>query len=383
MKETETVNVIISIEQRAQPSWTLGIALEEMKEYRPWEDNTYKGYQRDVDAFEEFSLHEGFEPTLEKTFLHHVNKWIIKSYETNVSFNTIKRRVASLSSLFSFYQEMGTIRHNPFKAVSIPGGPVGHFSRALELEEIVDVYEAMGQLKNEEGKDVSVTMGVLFNTGLRGHALAKIKVKDVWVDKAVIHYDPGVINSKHVIQFFPIPPRLLEEIQEYIKYFNLQPEDQLLHGLKGLPLRAKQINRLTSRINQVLGWHGEKHVTPHGYRSSIATILDERGMHIDNIKYLLGHAITKDNIRFYLRRDQRKINALRSELTAIENEIYEALEKRQSELEGGTLQLEEANGSSQQLSNPSNQISMNDFVQLMRTNPQLAQKLAEMNMVAM
>lgn len=53
--------------------------------------------------------------------------------------------------------------------------------------------------------------------------------------------DAGFVNNKHKVQFFPIAPRFLEEIKQHIKAFDLQPKDQLLHGLKGLRLRTKQI----------------------------------------------------------------------------------------------------------------------------------------------
>src|SRR5690554_6809138 len=106
MKDEKMENKNQPIEKRASPNWTLRIALEEMQPYRHWSDSTYKSYLRDVDQFEDFSLEEGFEPTLENIYLHHVNKWIKRSYEQGVAYTTIKRRLASLAGLFKFYQIM-------------------------------------------------------------------------------------------------------------------------------------------------------------------------------------------------------------------------------------------------------------------------------------
>jgi integrase/recombinase XerD len=379
-----------SIEERALPTWPLRVALEEMRAYRTWSENTYQSYFKDINSFEDFSFQEGFDPHLGNISLHHVNKWIKGSKENGVAFATIKRRTASLSGLFNFYKGMGIITANPFIIAEIPPGASGEHSRALELEEIVEAYEAARYLRDEEGKDVVVTLGVLFNTGLRGHALSHIKVRDVLLDKEMIYYDAGIVNNKHKIQYFPIPPRLMEEIKHHIKSYDLAPDDQLLYGLAGKPLQNKQINFITNRINKVLGWKGDQHVTPHGYRSSIATILDERGMDLDNIKYLLGHSITKDNIQFYLKRDQRKMRALRRELTDIENEIYEALDNRKSKSEEkeevveNSMELQDIKESnSVQANQESKKISVDYFIQLTKTNPQLAQKLAEMNLVEM
>ncbi|MGD6965887.1 tyrosine-type recombinase/integrase [Rossellomorea vietnamensis] len=388
--EKNTENDSRSIEERALPTWPLRIALEEMREYRSWSENTYQSYVKDIDKFDDFGFQEGFDPFLGNISLHHVNKWIKYSKENGVAFATIKRRIASLSGLFNFYKGMGIVTSNPFIIVEIPAGATGEHSRTLELEEIIEVYEAAHYLREEEEKDVSVTLGVLFNTGLRGHALSHIKVRDVLLDKELIHYDAGLLNNKHKVQYFPIPPRLMEEIKQHIENNDLQPDDQLLYGLAGKPLQNKQINFITNRINKVLGWKGDQHVTPHGYRSSIATILDERGIDLDCIKYLLGHSITKDNIQYYLKRDQRKIRALRRELTKIENEIYEALNNRTSKQEEkdeaveDSMELQDKNDSTtEQMDQESQKVSVDYFIQLTKTNPQLAQKLAEMNLVAM
>jgi integrase/recombinase XerD len=378
-----------SIEDRALPSWTLQVALEEMKPYRAsWSPNTYKAYERDVERFEDFSLEEGFEPTLEGTKLHHVQKYINRAREnTKESYNSVKRLLASLSSVFSFYIDIGTIKSNPFKASKLPIGEGGHHSRALEFEEIVDVYGAVQKIKEEEGIDLAPTIEVLFFTGLRNTSLQDIKVKDVWFDQELIYYYAGYVNGKHKIQYFPVPPRLLEKLKQHIEDHHLQPEDQLLQGLKGLDLKNKQLNRITDRINDELGWQDDKHVTPHGYRASIATILDERKMDLDSIKYLLGHAITKDNILKYLRRDNRKIRALRMELTKIEEEIYEELTKRtkkNQEISNNKILPKMESEIEENEPLDENQLfTMKEFLEIAMQNPKMAQKLAAMNLVQM
>lgn len=113
-------------------------------------------------------------------------------------------------------------------------------------------------------------------------------------------------------------------------------------------------------------------------------------MDLDNIKYLLGHSITKDNIQYYLKQDQRKIRAVRKALTDIENEIYKALEERKSKAEekekshAKPVNLEDnKEPHSLHSDEESGKVSIDHFIQLTKTNPQLAQKLAENNLVAM
>ncbi|MBS4189458.1 tyrosine-type recombinase/integrase [Bacillus sp. FJAT-49705] len=93
------------------------------------------------------------------------------------------------------------------------------------------------------------TVRVMLITGLRNVALTKLKVKDVSFEEQVIHYDAGIFNSKNKIQIFPTPSKLLSLLKEHLKSNQLQqPEDTLLVGLKGYPLRAKQFNRITDKI---------------------------------------------------------------------------------------------------------------------------------------
>jgi hypothetical protein len=84
------------------------------------------------------------------------------------------------------------------------------------------------------------------------------------------------------------------------------------------------------------------------------------------------------------------IRALRRELTEIENEIYEALETRKSKaeekekaIEDPIDVLENKESRTVQADQDSEKVSVDYFIQLTKTNPQLAQKLAEMNLVEM
>jgi site-specific recombinase XerD len=83
------------------------------------------------------------DPILSEVKLSIVNKWIVSQTKSNVAFSTIKRRVASLSSLFQFYKDIGVIHSNPFKAVDIPEGAVGFHSVELDYYQLEDVYQCL------------------------------------------------------------------------------------------------------------------------------------------------------------------------------------------------------------------------------------------------
>ncbi|MDM5338515.1 tyrosine-type recombinase/integrase [Fictibacillus enclensis] len=306
-------------------STTIIEALIVLKEHRYWSDSTYQSYMSDIKGFEEFLMGNGYDPTVENgERLSVVNRWILQQRENGVAYKTIARRVAALSSIYAFYKELGYISSNPFKASRVPVGRVNTFSRVLTMDDLKAVYTAILGLRKTEGLDIEIPIKLLIFTGLRNHALTALKVNDIQWEEELILYDYGLDNAKHKVQLLPLPPKFLIRLKGYIKEYNLQPESPLCFGLQGRPLKNKQLNRMVNRINEYLGWGKHERITPHGFRYSIATFLDEKGVSIDSIKYLLGHT-ERENVRFYLKRDQRKIFQIKKALRELEEELDQSL----------------------------------------------------------
>ncbi|PAK36967.1 tyrosine-type recombinase/integrase [Peribacillus simplex] len=309
------------------PTTTLSQALLFMREHRHWSQSTFDSYQYDVKLFESHLQSRGLEPTLENgQHLSIVSQWIRRQKDTEAAYKTIMRRVASLSSLYAFYKELGIIQTNAFKASSVPGQHFKSHSRAMDMDDLKRVYEAIEGLQ-KEGIYIEIPIKLLLYTGLRNHAITKLKVKNIIWEEGMLVYDVTNQNSKNKYQVLPLPPKLLNEMQVFVEEKNLNEEDPLCYGIKGYPLKNKQLNALVNKINQYLNWNDEKRITPHGFRYTIATLLDERGVSVENIKYLLGHS-SSENVQSYLRRFDIKIRQIKEELTKIESELEKSLKSR-------------------------------------------------------
>lgn len=320
----EEMNNSYVIEEQIGLQSTISEALEAMREYKCWSDSTFSSYCKDVIHFEEFLSQMKLDPVLQNGKLHFIQKWIKAQREEGVASTTIKRRIASLSSIFSFYRDLGVVQQNCFKAVEVPVGHQEHHSPILEMEQLKQVYRYAEELPREQSY-ISPTIKMLIFTGLRNEALTNLQVKHVNFEKSLLYLNYGTqqINSKHKVQIIPLPPKLLRELEQHVQEHHLHPEDKLLFGIAGLPLSEKALNRLTDRISRDLGWTGEQRVTPHGYRATISTILSERGVDLTAIKFLLGHS-EQDNLQFYIRRYGRHIRLLQKELTRIEEELLQS-----------------------------------------------------------
>lgn len=293
------------IEHKINEQNLVSEALHAMREYRSWSNSTYNCYCTDCELYENFMYDNGVTPKLENSKMHIVSKWVIQMQADKVSSATIQRRLASLSSIYSFYLDLGITKSNPFKATEKPDGESHYHSALLEMEEIKEVFHVCKILKAKK-MDVELTVKVLFFTGLRNQALTDLKVKHIMMDLAILQVTPKFVNSKNKHQVIPLPPGLLEEIKQHIEVQQLKPEDSLLVGLHGQALHEKQLNRITNRINQELHWEGEKRITPHGFRSSLATLLSERGVDQVGIKMMIGHSDPElafsDNVWIYIRK---------------------------------------------------------------------------------
>ncbi|ALC85577.1 hypothetical protein AM499_06890 [Bacillus sp. FJAT-22090] len=370
----------ISDEILIHPTSLFRESLHLMKPFRNWSETTFQSYLNDVHAYEKYCLNQKIEPTLGQTKLHFIQKWIKDQGEEKISYATIKRRIASLSSITEFYKDLGVIHSNVFKAISVPVGATEYHSPIMNFEQLVEVHQVINTFK-QENIDVELTVKVMLYTGLRNEALTKLKVKNVLYEQELLHYESGIVNSKHKVQFFPLPPRLLTLLKQHIQNYQLIPEDSLLFGLKGLPLQNKQLNRITDKICDYLDWKGAERVTPHGFRATIASLLDERGVNISDIKYLLGHS-NKDTVNYYLRRDKHKIERLRIELNKIEEEISEALENKNlnedRNREVSTKNIYESN----EIKNLEKiHLSEEEILRLLDKHPKIALKLIEKNLL--
>lgn len=248
--ETKAVRLLRPITECVNVDTHLSDALRHMAEYRYWSGTTLGNYVNDVTKFEEFLMSYGVDPSLQNgEHVHFVDKWIKDQKEAGVAYKTICRRIASLSSMYTFYSRDGVaiVRANPFRAAKVPGSHVGSHSPAMDIDDLKDVYVAIQELK-EEGIDIEVPIKLLMFTGLRNHSFSLLKVKDINWDAEVLIYNSGIDNNKHKFQVFPLPKKLLACLKEFIQNNDLQLEDPLCYGLKGMPLSNKQLNRITDTL---------------------------------------------------------------------------------------------------------------------------------------
>lgn len=164
-----------------------------------------------------------------------------------------------------------------------------------ELEQLKLARTERSQLTHQRN---NLIFDFLFYSGVRVNELVNIRHSD-WHGKSLRVHGKG----NKVRQVF-LPPFL-------IKYFQPNSQDYLFTNQRKQPLYPLVIRQI---IQQRLKKSGiDKHITPHSFRRSFATLLHNKGVNLTTIQKLLGHdSITTTET--YIQNDYETLHADYSKL---------------------------------------------------------------------
>ena len=123
---------------------------------------------------------------------------------------------------------------------------------------------------------------VLFQTGARVSEFVNIKVEELFFDEQMILISKAKGGKS---RYIPILPELAQELQTHIGDRRTGYLFETIHSTLYSPRRIQQIVKETAAEAKI-----SKRVYPHLLRHSVATTLLERGMPLEQIQKLLGHA---------------------------------------------------------------------------------------------
>ncbi len=248
---------------------------------------TTKAYRIDIAQFESY---------LDQRTVNQVTREDIREY---ISFlndhykpRTVKRKIASIKGYISFLTEEGNLSQNPFtgmrisfpKSLSLPRTiPLKTIGRMLEV-----VHEEEQKVDSRRGsfralRDAAV-VELLFATGVRISELCSIREEDIDLSEGLV-FIHGKGNRERIIEI-----ENAEVLDTLIKYNQVKQASSGVFFLnnRGNPLSDQSARRIIENCAKsvVPG----KHITPHMFRHSFATLLLEEDVDIRYIQQLLGHS---------------------------------------------------------------------------------------------
>ena len=280
--------------------------------HRKLSAHTLKAYRHDLKIFGDFiSESAGVEDEVQMSIItkHSVQNWLAKIRDSKP--RTIRRRLATVKSMFSALERQGCIADDPLARFrseikvgsSLPRIIARSTVRALLRSPRKQAGSALPSCTRLMQEITLLEM--LFSTGMRVSEVSGLAIKQVDMARQVISvYGKG--NREREI---PIVCSAFQEALEKQTAWRHQNggtiDSPLFVNRRGARLSDQSIRAILRRhANRI----GTKRVTPHMLRHTIATLLLEDGVDLRHIQCLLGHSsITTTTIYAHVsERSQRR-----------------------------------------------------------------------------
>lgn len=216
--------------------------------------------------------------------LHEITTYDLRFYlscrrkQGKISNRTLDGMRRCYSSFFSWLVAEGLIGRNPCAAlaqIKYRKTVKKPFS-AVELERIRKTCESVRDL---------ALVDFLYSTGCRVSEVARMNVEDVDFDRMECRV-LGKGNKERIVYLSPVASMHLKEYLDNRE----DTEDCLFEGWRGKRITKNGIEALIRRLGTSAG---VDNAHPHRFRRTLATNLLDRGMNIQDVAKILGHADLK------------------------------------------------------------------------------------------
>ena len=256
---------------------------------------TIKAYKIDLNQFENFKKNsELLIKSIDKFYL---KDYLKNLYEKNLKEKTIKRKFATLKAMFTYLEFEEYIIVSPFRKMKLSIKEPQRLPKTIELNEIKKLFRYIYTLKNEFQKidsysyksiirDIAV-LELLFATGIRVAEVCSIKYTDFSnnLNELTIIGKGDKQRTIHICN-----KEVKMAIKEYMNNFKtqIQNEEYFFINRFNKKLSEQSVRFMIKKYQELCNI--QKHITPHMFRHSFATLLLEEGVDIRYIQQLLGHS---------------------------------------------------------------------------------------------
>ena len=262
--------------------------------------------------------------------VHDIEEYVafIKYYEVDDVFDragnkkarhngddAIRRKVATLSTFYSYFYKINEIPGNPVQKFELPrrkdkdiitleDDEVSILLSSLEDQSIWTDAE-MKYHKKTKYRDLALYT-LLLSTGLRISEATNLDIGDI--DFA--HEQFRIRRKGGKQQTIGMNPAVISTLSDYIEYerpflIKSSEEAALFCSIRKQRISARQIETMTRQINLKL--FPLKHITPHKMRSTFGTKLQEEYGDIYLTASALGHSDIATTKKHYAKMDQEKV----------------------------------------------------------------------------
>lgn len=256
--------------------------------------NTMRAYDIDMKQFIAYLCEGGFD----KLDIHEVTKDILKVFVERLQFQyavkTCKRKIACVKAFFSYLEVEDIIPVNPFRKVRIKLNEARKLPKTIKKQDVVHQLEYVYQLAEKANTPYQryyaartiACYEILINTGMRIGEVSNLKSDSIDLEAKCIRI-VGKGNKERIA--YITCSSVIQAIQKYVD------TKEKLHISSCYFFTTVQGKRMSEESARMLIRHiGKvavgKHITPHMFRHTFASMLLELNVDIRYIQELLGHS---------------------------------------------------------------------------------------------
>jgi integrase/recombinase XerD len=259
-------------------------------------EKTIKAYRSDCSQFIEF-----LKKSRQSVKLAEINKHTIKAYLEHLGGmrpKTLRRKIATLKAMFNFLEYEEEILTTPFRKMKISIREPRMLPRVMTLTEVQQILCYAKQKATEyallpataafrEALRNQAVLELLFATGMRVSEATLLQKSEIDLHAGIVRI-MGKGSKQRVIQI--CHTEVLHALTNYQKIWHKTPcrRTHFFLSRRLTPLSEQSIRNMIRHYAQKCGI--SKHITPHTFRHSFATLLLEQDVDIKYIQQFLGHS---------------------------------------------------------------------------------------------
>lgn len=228
-----------------------------------------------------------------------IDKYMIKSYLHNLEDakpKTIRRKIATLKAMFNFLEYEDIILVNPFRKMKVQIKEHRMLPRVMTLKEVNKILSyaqkevqkySVSSARFKEPIRHQATLELMFATGMRVSEVCNLRPEDIDLLAGSVRV-MGKGSRQRIIQV--CHEEVLHSLRTYESTHTKQirKKGYFFLNRRRSKLSEQSVRIMTARYSRKAGL--QKHITPHTFRHSFATLLLEQDVDIKYIQHLLGHS---------------------------------------------------------------------------------------------
>lgn len=263
--------------------------LRDCKYQKGLDPKTIKAYRIDLAQFSAFMADGNWSLTREGVMAY------ISDLHQRYKPKTIRRKIASVKAFCGYLEYEELLETNPFLRLRLKLSAPLILPRTIPLSVIEAIlttaYQEKEKMQSSKQRNVVLrdiaVLELLFATGIRVSELCALQCSDVRLDEGEIKiYGKGA--KERFVQI--ANPEVLKALRFYLEQYKdiIAQAGTFFVNRLHKPLSDQSVRRIIKKYSDLAGV--EKHITPHMFRHSFATLLLDEGVDIRYIQRLLGHS---------------------------------------------------------------------------------------------